>query len=125
MSRIANERTIIEIETIVDSVRPSLETISWRAHDVDCHRDRHRFVGQSYAFSIDVLEMRFTRKGRVLWHLIVVTERWQGSARTSLDLRTSKWLKLLVGKNSDVIDWIRTCRPLWVKPEDIHNDEQQ
>lgn len=118
MSRIANERTILVIESIVDADRPSLEAVSWRSHDVDCRRDRHRFVGQSYAFSIEALEMRLTRKSLILWHLIVVTERWQRPGPEGIDLRTSKWLKQFTGKSSDVVDWIRDCKPLFAMPKD-------
>jgi hypothetical protein len=123
MSRIANERTILVIESIVDSDRPSLEAVSWRSHDVDCRRDRHRFVGQSYAFYIEILEMCFTRKSHMLWHLIVVTERWQRPGLSGSDLRTSKWLKQLAGKNSDVVDWIRDCRPLFATSKDSLDQE--
>lgn len=113
------------IESIVDSARPGLDAVSWRSHDVDCSRDRHRFVGQHYAFSIEALDLQLIRRGRPLWHLIVVTERWQETGKTNSDLRTSKWLKLLAGKGADVVDWIRQCRPPFEPPKDSGGVEHE
>ncbi len=84
----------------------------WTVGDAECRRERHRFAGQVYAFSIEVLDMRCSHKGRCHWHLLVVTELWQEAGRGGLDLRTSKWLKLLAGKPADIADWIRQRRPV-------------
>lgn len=112
MQRISNERTIMEIEAIAAARRPSLDTPAWTIEDAECRLDRHRFAGLSYAFSIDVLDLRCVRRSRLIWHLMVVTELWHEEGADRRDLRSSKWLKLLAGKTPDVIAWIRMHRPL-------------
>jgi hypothetical protein len=67
------------------------------------------FSGQSYGFAIDVLQVRFARTGRTIWRLVLVTEGWR-VAEGDRVLRQNKWLKMINGKASDVIDWVQRCR---------------
>jgi hypothetical protein len=116
MSRIANERTILEIGGIVRSAQPHLDANSWMAGGAQVRRERHRYAGQAHSFSIETTDIRLESRGRCLWHLLVVTEQWHESGQGGADIRTSNWLKLLKGTNADVIRWIRECRPLWAAP---------
>jgi hypothetical protein len=109
MAKITKASIISDIEYIVDAPSPAIERHSWQVQGVECLRDRHRFSGQSYVFTIDVLQVRFARSARTIWRLIVVTEGWR-VADGDLVLRQNKWLKLINGKASDVMGWVQRCR---------------
>ena len=79
MKRIGNSRTIFDIEFVIDPPPPSDAKSFWNAHGVECTRDRHRFSGQTYAFTIEVVQLRLIKSGRVSWHAIIVTEWWHSS----------------------------------------------
>jgi hypothetical protein len=111
MARFGNALTIFEIESIViDSARAGREPPHWQAKGAECSRERHRYSGSSYAFTIDVLHVRYARAGRTAWSLVVVTELWRSAGETDVDMRGAKWMKLISGKSADVTAWIRTCR---------------
>jgi hypothetical protein len=109
MAKITKASIISDIEYIVDAPSPAVERRRWQVQGVECLRDRHRFSGQSYGFAIDVLQMRFARTGRTIWRLVLVTEGWR-VAEGDRVLRQNKWLKMINGKASDVIDWVQRCR---------------
>ncbi len=90
---------------------PAYETRSWNAEGVECRRDRHRYSGQAYDFTTDVLQLRFAQPGRSRWEVLIVSERWTTGSPAIL-IRSTKWLKLRTGKSSDVRDWVRRSRPL-------------
>jgi hypothetical protein len=109
MARIGNTRTISDIEFVIDVPGSGHDTASWHAHGVECSRDRHRFSGQAYAFTIEVLQLKLVRSGRTSWHVMIVTEWWH-SGDPSKSIRNTKWLKVIEGKASDVAAWMRRCR---------------
>jgi len=111
MVKIANALTISEIEQILYAKNPHYETRSWNAEGVECRRDRHRYSGQAYDFTTDVLQLRFAQPGRSRWEVLIVSERWTTGSPAIL-IRSTKWLKLRTGKSSDVRDWVRRSRPL-------------
>jgi hypothetical protein len=111
MAKIANAITISEIEQILYAKNPHYEARFWNAEGVECRRDRHRYSGQAYVFTIEVLQLRFAQPGRSAWEVFIVNERWIAAAPETL-IRGTKWLKLVSGKSSDVRDRIRRCRPL-------------
>ena len=115
MFRLSNERTILEIRSIVLAEQQHLDATSWLAAGAAVRRERHRYSGQPYAFSIEVLDIRFERRGRCDWHVLLVTEQWQQAGHGGEDLRFSSWLKLLQGTNGDIVSWIRTHRPLFAE----------
>jgi hypothetical protein len=111
MPKIAKGSVIADIEYIIDAPSAAIERHSWQVQGVECSRDRHRFSGQSYTFTIDVLQVRFVRGGRTIWRLILATEGWRAADGDTV-LRQTKWLKLIDGKASDVTSWIQRCRTL-------------
>jgi hypothetical protein len=109
MAKIAKASVISHIEYIIDAPSAAIERHSWQAQGVECSRDRHRFSGQSYAFTIDVLRVRFVQAGRIIWQLILVT-KGSRAADGDIVLRQAKWLKLIHGKASEVTSWIQRWR---------------
>lgn len=112
MSRIANERTIFEITSILRSAQPKLDTNCWEAGGASIRRERHRYSGSTHGFLIEVTDVTYSLRGHCKWHLLVVSEQWQEAGQGGKDIRNSHWLKLLKGTNADVIRWMRECRPL-------------
>jgi hypothetical protein len=80
-------------------------------HGVDWTRDRHRFNGRSHAFAIDVLQLKFAGTKRTSWHAVIVSE-WGRFGHGEWDARSTKWLKAISGKPSDVTAWMRRYRTL-------------
>lgn len=113
MSRIANERTIFEITSILRSAQPHLDAYCWEAAGASVRRERHRYSGAVYGFLIETTDISYAVRGQCKWHLLVVSEQWQEPGHGGMDIRNSHWLKLLKGTNADVIRWMRACRPLW------------
>ena len=111
MKSISNARTISDIEFVVDAMSLADNRTSWSAYGVSCIRDRHRFSGQAYTFLIEVLQLERMNGQQASWHLIIITERWH-SRDSDASLRGTKWLKILDGKASDVLAWMRRSRDL-------------
>jgi hypothetical protein len=114
MKRVGNSRTISDIEFVIDAPSLGDPKCSWSANGVECTRDRHRFSGQSYEFTIEVVQLRMVKSGRTSWHVVIVTEWWRSGA-SDTDIRNAKWLKVLSGKPSDVTAWMRRGRTLKVE----------
>lgn len=118
MSRIANERTIFEITSILRAAQPNLDANCWEAAGASVRRERHRYGGAVFGFLIETTEISYCVRGQCKWHLLVVSEQWQEPGHGGKDIRNSLWLKLLKGSNADVIRWMRECRPLWGARQD-------
>jgi len=109
MARIANARTIADIEFVIDAPGLGSDRTSWLAHGVECSRDRHRFSGQAYSFSFEILHLRLNGAARGRWQVAIVSElRRFHEARA--EPRGSKSLRIIYGKSSDVLAWMRRCR---------------
>lgn len=109
MARIGNARTIADIEYVIEPPSLGSDVTAWLAHGVKCSRDRHRFDGQSYSFSFEILDLRFEAQARQRWHVVIVSERWQ-FRDAKAEPRGSKSLRVLRGKPADVLGWMRRCR---------------
>jgi hypothetical protein len=110
MKRVGNAQTIADIEFVIDAPILSDPRRSWTAHGVECTRDRHRYSGPDYEFSIEIVDLRRSKVGRApSWRVLIVTEWWQAAA-CKVEIRNTKWLKVLEGRASDVKAWMRTCR---------------
>ena len=72
------------------------------AEGVECTRASHRHSGPDHSVTIDVLTLRH-RRSRRPWHVILVSELWRTGA---VDLRASRWLKLVTGRQQDVLNWL-------------------
>lgn len=77
MARIGNARTIADIEFVIEAPSVGSDMTSWLAHGVECSRDRHRFSGQTYSFSFEILHLRFNGSPRHHWHVVIVSELWR------------------------------------------------
>lgn len=109
MAQITNAHTTREIELILYSGNTHYEARSWNVAGVECRRERHRYTGQGYAFSIEILQLRFLERGRPAWEAMIVNENWAtGSSQTAI--RGKKWMKLISGKPTDVRAWVRRHR---------------
>jgi hypothetical protein len=111
MAGIANALTIREIEQILFAGGPRYEARSWSAAGVECRRHQHRYSGEQYEFSLDVIRIHFREAGRSRWEALLVSERWTAGAR-DLPIRATKWLKLVSGNPAELRAWIRRSRPL-------------
>lgn len=109
MKRVGNADTIADIEFVIGAPSAGDPRQSWTAFGVDCTRERHRYMGQSYEFNIDVVDLRRAKAGRLLWRVLIITEWWH-AAGVKGEIRNTKWLKVLNGKASDVKTWMRACR---------------
>ena len=104
MLRLSRARVISDIELIINSPGPALGQRKWSARGAECSVDRHTYWGELYRFHADILHVRMP--GKPAWQLIVVSEFWhRGEAEA---LHSVKWLKLLSGKPTDVLQWIRS-----------------
>lgn len=113
MAQVTNAHAIRDVELILHSGSPHYEARSWTAAGVECRRDRHRYTGQGYAFSAEILQVRCAERGRPAWELLIVTERWATGMPETV-VRSQKWMKLISGKPADVRTWIRQHRPAGV-----------
>jgi hypothetical protein len=111
MKRVGNARTIADIEFVIDAPKAGDPRNSWNAHGVACTRDRHRFSGQTYSFTVEVVDLRFIAAGRTSWHVIIVNEWWR-AGDADVNIRNTKWLKVLSGKAADVTAWMRRSRSM-------------
>jgi hypothetical protein len=103
---LGNARTIQEIETIIGRSRPGLDQLRWEASGAECNRGRHVFSSAGYSLTVEVTSIARLRP-KPSWRLILVTELWRSG---DMDLRSTKWLKVLQGRAADVISWLSTCR---------------
>ena len=109
MPRINNARTIADIEYVIEAPGPGSELTSWSAHGVTCRQDRHRFSGQGYSFSFEIVHLSHEGKRRQQWQLVIVSELWRFKDAKG-EPRGSKSLKVINGKTSDILSWMRLTR---------------
>jgi hypothetical protein len=105
MRRLSRSRVIDDLSYIVGRARPGVAARAWTVQGVTCVAERHSHAGASYGFHIEVLLLTAQRPA---WRAMLVSEFWDaGDART---LHSGKWLKLLAGKQPDVMAWIERNR---------------
>ena len=108
MKRVGNADTIADIEFVITAPPMGDPRQTWTACGAECARSRHRYSGPGYEFLIEVIDIRRLRSERILWHVMIVSESWK--ALTSGEIRSTKWLKVLEGKGSDIKSWMREHR---------------
>jgi hypothetical protein len=101
---LSRTRVIRDIEFVVNRPGPALGRRKWAAKGAECSVDHHSFSGELYGFHADILHVRMPATGRLIWELMLVTEFSRGGDRETL--HSTKWLKLLSGKQVDVLRWI-------------------
>jgi hypothetical protein len=108
MKRLSNALRIADIEYVLDAPASVTGSVSWVAHGAHCERHRHQYAGIDHAFTFDVVHLKY-RHGRNLWHAAIITESWR-FPQISNQPRTTKSIKLLQGRSSDILDWIKQAR---------------
>lgn len=108
MKRLSNALRIADIEYALDAPASVTGSASWMAHGVHCERHRHQYAGVEHAFTFDVVHLKY-RQGRKPWHAVIITEAWR-FPQTSQQPRTTKSIKLLQGRSSDILDWMKHAR---------------
>lgn len=109
MKRVGNARTIADIEFVIDAPKFGELRHSWNALGVECTRDRHRFSGPTYSFTVEIVDLRHVARGGASWHVVIVNESWR-AGDADVNIRNTKWMKVLSGRASDVTGWMRLCR---------------
>jgi hypothetical protein len=105
MLRLSRAGVIGDIEFIINSPGAALGRRKWTAKGAECSIDRQTYSGELYGFHADILHIRMPVTGHLAWELVLVSEFWRRGDRETL--HSVKWLKLLSGKPTDVLKWIR------------------
>lgn len=108
MLRLSRSRNIKEIETIINDPGPALGQRVWTAHGVECSTETHRYLGEKYAFHNRITHLRHKSAHPGKWEIILVSEFWQDDRDQTI--HSTKWMKLLSGKATDVNAWIKAHR---------------
>lgn len=107
MLRLSRLKNINDIEAILKSAAPSLGQRKWKAKNAECRLDRHVYLGEHYSIHKNVLDVSFSMHS-ASWRVLIVSEFWEdGKGQT---IHTSKWMKLLAGKSTDLLKWIQMHR---------------
>jgi hypothetical protein len=109
VARIGNARTIADIEYVVEPPGAGSDVAAWMSHGVKCSIDRHRYMGQAYSFTFEIMDLRLDGAAKHRWHVVIVSELWR-FRDAKADSRGSKTLRVLQGKPADVLGWMRRCR---------------
>ncbi|MGP9810353.1 hypothetical protein ACTZWT_02440 [Rhodopseudomonas sp. NSM] len=109
MARIGNARTIADIEFVIDAPSPATDQTMWTVQGVQCSRERHRYNGLSYSFSVEILQLRSDAPGQPRWHIVIISELWKFYDAKAEPHKTQH-LKVISGKAPDVLAWMRHQR---------------
>jgi hypothetical protein len=107
--RLSNSRTISDIEFVIRAPSPGSDITEWKAHGADCAREIHRYVGQTYSFYFEILHVQLAAPSRKPWQIVVIKEHWH-FFQSKADQRLTKSLKIIHGKQADILDWMRLHR---------------
>ncbi len=108
MLRLSRARVIGDIELIVNKACPARGLSRWTAKGADCAVERHSYSGGGYGFQAEILRVSCPTASRPKWEVLLVSEYWRRGDGESI--HATKWLKLLAGKNNDVLKWIGANR---------------
>jgi hypothetical protein len=109
--RLGNARTIADIGYVIDGPSIGSDIIKWNVFEVDCSINRHRFTGDSYSFAFEVLHVSHRSRTKLTWQIAIISESWQFKKVRGMP-RTTKSLKLIAGRSSDVLGWLRRSRDI-------------
>lgn len=107
--RLGNARTIADIEFVIDAPSAGNDHASWSAYGVECSRDRHRFSSPVYAFTLELVHLRFAGPSRTRWYAVITTEQWRFS-ESNIEARTTKSLRVVHGRQADIRSWVTRAR---------------
>lgn len=77
MARIGNARTIADIEYVIEPPGAGSDVAAWTSHGVKCSIDRHRFNGQAYGFTFEIIDLLLEGPSKQRWHVVIVSELWR------------------------------------------------
>jgi len=108
MLRLSRALVIQEIELLIDDSMGHIAQHEWSVRGVDCRRERHSYSAPAYSFDLDILNVRAKGAADGRWELFIISEFWRSADRASI--HSPKWLKLIAGKPTDVLKWIKNHR---------------
>ena len=108
MLRLSRALVIQEIELLIDNSMGHIGRHEWSVRGVDCRRERHSYSAPAYSFDLDILNVRAKGGADGRWELFIISEFWRSADRASI--HSPKWLKLVAGKPTDVLRWIKNHR---------------
>ena len=108
MLRLSRLRNINDIEAIVNDPGPGLGQRHWKIKGVECFLDRHVYLGEKYSFHTNVLQISSINLSKACWRIMIIREFWESADGETI--HSTKWLKLIEGKSTDLLSWIRESR---------------
>ena len=108
MLRLSRADVIHDLALLIDDTASRIGQHEWSIRGVDCRRERHSHSAAAYSFDLDVLNLRARGGEQGAWELFIVTEYWRSGR--GMSLHNPKWLKLVQGKPTDVLRWIKLHR---------------
>jgi hypothetical protein len=108
MLRLSRALVIQELERLIDDSIGRIGHHEWSVRGVDCRRERHTYSASAYSFDLDVLSVRARGGAEGRWELFIITEFWRDAHDDNM--HSPKWLKLVTGKPTDVLKWIKDNR---------------
>jgi len=126
MAQITNALTIRQLEQIAYGANPHHDARSWTSRGLECRRDRHRYTGQYYSFTTEILQLCCGEQAPAHWEALIVNERW-ATGTPEVVFRHAKWMKLVSGNASALRAWLLRNRlpdirvPATVQPEASHS----
>ena len=110
MLRLSRLRNINDIEAIVNNPGPVVGQRVWKARGAACLLERHVYLGEHYSFHTNVLQITSEISGQTSWRVLLISEFWEGKLGETI--HSTKWLKLMEGKSTDLLKWIKENRDL-------------
>jgi hypothetical protein len=108
MLRLSRALVIEDIQRLVEDSIGRIGRHEWTIRGIDCRRERHSHSAPGYRFDLDILNVQARRGASGPWELFIVTEFWR-SADGKI-MHNPKWLKLVAGKPTDALNWIKQHR---------------
>lgn len=105
MLRLSRALVIQEIELLIDDSMGRIGRHEWSVNGVECRKERHSYSASAYSFDLNILNVRAKGGADGKWELFIISEFWRSADRASI--HSPKWLKLVAGKPSDVLRWIK------------------
>ena len=106
MSRLSGANFMRQWRAAYSASNPGQRLDRWRVGNVEWTRDRHVHWGPDISFHIEIHRIVCKSGERIVWSLLVVSERWFGEDRDKA-LRITGFAKLLSGTAGTVAAWFQ------------------
>jgi hypothetical protein len=104
MSRLTGANFMRQWREVYSNTNPGQRLDRWEIGQVEWTRDRHAHWGPDISFHIEIHRIVCKVGERIVWSLLVVSERWFAEDREKV-LRTTEFTKLLSGRAEQVTAW--------------------